>query len=97
MAPVYTPDGEGEIQEAFMVVEATPVIEPKLVPSSTPDVSALRPTQRNDYFTKTVYGFLDFTTTVGSTVMVFTPESKANGEYYEASPGVKVWPEEWNL
>lgn len=26
--------------------------------------------------TQTVYGFLDFTTTVGNTVMVFTPQTK---------------------
>ena len=27
------------------------------------------------FVTKTVYGFLDFTTTVGSTIMVFSPKS----------------------
>lgn len=64
---------------APMVVEATPVIMARAVGSSTPDLAALRPAPRDDYFTKTVYGFLDFTTTVGSTVMVFTPESKAGG------------------
>ena len=31
--------------------------------------------------TKTVYGFLDFTTTVGDTVMIFKP-SKAPGNYF---------------
>lgn len=27
------------------------------------------------YITQTVYGFLDFTTTIGNTVMVFSPQS----------------------
>ncbi|TGZ50813.1 uncharacterized protein [Temnothorax longispinosus] len=29
----------------------------------------------NDFVTQTVYGFLDFTTTIGNTVMVFSPQS----------------------
>ncbi|XP_032680616.1 flocculation protein FLO11 [Odontomachus brunneus] len=29
----------------------------------------------NDFITQTVYGFLDFTTTIGNTVMVFSPQS----------------------
>lgn len=77
---MYTGGGDdGEDPVAPMVVEATPVIMPPSATSSTPDASALRPAPRDDYFTKTVYGFLDFTTTVGSTVMVFTPQSKADG------------------
>lgn len=31
--------------------------------------------------TQTVYGFLDFTTTIGNTVMVFSPQSAAPGQY----------------
>lgn len=34
------------------------------------------PQPANDNFlTQTVYGFLDFTTTIGNTVMVFSPQS----------------------
>lgn len=29
------------------------------------------------YTTQTVYGFLDFTTTIGNTVMIFSPQSAA--------------------
>lgn len=32
-----------------------------------------------NYITQTVYGFLDFTTTIGNTVMVFSPQSAAAG------------------
>ncbi|XP_012224218.2 proteoglycan 4 [Linepithema humile] len=39
-------------------------------------VEALEPAATNDDFiTQTVYGFLDFTTTIGNTVMVFSPQS----------------------
>lgn len=30
---------------------------------------------QNDLITQTVYGFLDFTTTIGNTIMVFSPQS----------------------
>lgn len=50
-----------------MVVEATPTAE---APTEKPAAAA-------EYVTKTVYGFLDFTTTVGSTVMIFTPQSQS--------------------
>lgn len=33
----------------------------------------------NDFITQTVYGFLDFTTTIGNTVMVFSPQSAPPG------------------
>jgi hypothetical protein len=33
--------------------------------------------QNHNYITQTVYGFLDFTTTIGNTVMVFSPQSAA--------------------
>lgn len=41
--------------------------------------------------TQTVYGFLDFTTTIGNTVMVFSPNS-APGQYKNAKKieGVKA-------
>ena len=59
LAPVYKPGG-GKPTEA-VIPEITPRIQ---VVSATPS-----------YTTKTVYGFLDFVTTVGNTVMVFTPQS----------------------
>jgi hypothetical protein len=34
----------------------------------------------NDFITQTVYGFLDFTTTIGNTVMVFSPQSAPPGK-----------------
>ncbi|XP_018569103.1 uncharacterized protein LOC108909279 isoform X2 [Anoplophora glabripennis] len=38
---------------------------------------AIQPTatKQGNYVTQTVYGFLDFTTTIGNTVMVFSPQS----------------------
>ncbi|XP_050726374.1 uncharacterized protein LOC127003550 isoform X2 [Eriocheir sinensis] len=78
LSPVYTPGGDDDNPVAPMVVEATPVVMARAVGSSSPDSAALRPAPRDDHYTKTVYGFLDFTTTVGDTVMVFTPQSKAD-------------------
>lgn len=63
LAPVYNPGGTPEP----VVVEATPTAE---APTERPAAAA-------EYVTKTVYGFLDFTTTVGSTVMIFTPQSQS--------------------
>lgn len=38
---------------------------------------------QENYVTQTVYGFLDFTTTIGNTVMVFSPQSAAvSGFFY---------------
>ena len=80
MAPVYLPGSGDELEPvAIQVVEATPLMMARAVASSTPDLAAIRPSSRGDYFTKTVYGFLDFTTTVGDTVMVFTPQSTVDG------------------
>ncbi|KAL1506761.1 hypothetical protein ABEB36_006064 [Hypothenemus hampei] len=43
-----------------------------------PDVQIATPIIKNDNLvTQTVYGFLDFTTTIGNTVMVFSPQSSA--------------------
>jgi hypothetical protein len=42
--------------------------------------AALQPSSvvnQGNYVTQTVYGFLDFTTTIGNTVMVFSPQSAA--------------------
>lgn len=50
-----------------------------------PDVSlssqSVLPTNQGNYVTQTVYGFLDFTTTIGNTVMVFSPQSAAPGKF----------------
>lgn len=35
--------------------------------------------ENDDFITQTVYGFLDFTTTIGNTVMVFSPQSAPSG------------------
>lgn len=43
-------------------------------------VAAIEPAAaNNDFVTQTVYGFLDFTTTIGNTVMVFSPQSAPPG------------------
>lgn len=47
------------------------VVEP---PPAEPEVV------HNDFITQTVYGFLDFTTTIGNTVMVFSPQSAPAGK-----------------
>lgn len=49
-------------------------VVPEPVPSSTVNQGSM--------ITQTVYGFLDFTTTIGNTVMVFSPQSAA-----AAAPG----------
>lgn len=37
----------------------------------------------NEFVTQTVYGFLDFTTTIGNTVMVFSPQSAPPGNIWK--------------
>lgn len=69
LAPVYNPGGGPPAQETI-VARAPAVLAPKL---HHPAAAHL---PRSSYVTKTVYGFLDFTTTVGSTVMIFTPQSQ---------------------
>lgn len=50
-------------------------------PNAAPAVQVVQPTKvmldTGSYVTQTVYGFLDFTTTIGNTVMVFSPQSAA--------------------
>ncbi|XP_069182042.1 uncharacterized protein [Procambarus clarkii] len=72
LSPVYNPNaGDGEpAAPPPSVVEATPVVAVGAPPSSGVALSS-------GFATKTVYGFLDFTTTVGDTVMVFTPQSES--------------------
>lgn len=41
--------------------------------SLPPSVQLVLPSPSPSYVTETVFGFLDFVTTVGNTVMVFTP------------------------
>ncbi|MPC19139.1 hypothetical protein E2C01_012047 [Portunus trituberculatus] len=76
--PVYIPgNAEGVEPVAPQVVEATPVLMARAVASSAPtkEAAPIKPSSSGELLTKTVYGFLDFTTTVAGTVMVFTPQS----------------------
>ncbi|XP_047355802.1 mucin-17 isoform X2 [Vespa velutina] len=45
---------------------------------------------KNDFTTQTVYGFLDFTTTIGNTVMVFSPQSSPPEGDKTKSPGPAI-------
>ncbi|XP_063979749.1 uncharacterized protein LOC135163834 isoform X2 [Diachasmimorpha longicaudata] len=48
---------------------------------------------KSDFITQTVYGFLDFTTTIGNTVMVFSPQSAPpDGEKPKAVPVIETKP-----
>lgn len=51
-------------------------------PNNPTATAAFQTTSSNqgNYVTQTVYGFLDFTTTIGNTVMVFSPQSTAAPE-----------------
>ncbi|XP_058460897.1 mucin-2 isoform X2 [Malaya genurostris] len=58
----------------------TPGNGPVYNPNGNAGVQAVVPTQINNpgyLVTQTVYGFLDFTTTIGNTVMIFSPQSSA--------------------
>ena len=44
-----------------------------------------------NFVTKTVSGFLDFTTTVGNTVMVFTPEGGVKRKKQMVEQGRKMY------
>ncbi|XP_058833201.1 mucin-2 [Topomyia yanbarensis] len=58
----------------------TPGNGPVYNPNGNAGVQAIVPTQVNNpgyLVTQTVYGFLDFTTTIGNTVMIFSPQSAA--------------------
>lgn len=46
----------------------------------------VQPTQQANFVTQTVYGFLDFTTTIGNTVMIFSPQSAAPGKRSISQP-----------
>lgn len=46
-------------------------------PASAEVLQANTEATQGNYITQTVYGFLDFTTTIGNTVMVFSPQSSA--------------------
>ncbi|CAL1689403.1 unnamed protein product [Lasius platythorax] len=57
---------------AYVAVSDAQVYESYSVdPAATIESAATN----NDFITQTVYGFLDFTTTIGNTVMVFSPQS----------------------
>lgn len=71
-----------------LVKHVSPSAGPVFIPPGAAAVAApsskIAPTaSQGNYLTQTVYGFLDFTTTIGNTVMVFSPQSAAavpNGE-----------------
>ncbi|CAG9819962.1 unnamed protein product, partial [Phaedon cochleariae] len=46
-------------------------------PNNVVSVPSQTAADQGNYVTQTVYGFLDFTTTIGNTVMVFSPQSAA--------------------
>lgn len=57
---------------AYVAASAAQVYESHPVDAA----AAIKPAAtNNDFITQTVYGFLDFTTTIGNTVMVFSPQS----------------------
>ena len=65
----------------------TASVEPSLTLEGTIEPLQQSPSNNNnnnndDFITQTVYGFLDFTTTLANTVMVFSPQS--------APPGIKI-------
>lgn len=54
----------------------TPGGGPVFAPAAAEALINVQPTQSTPQLvTQTVYGFLDFTTTIGNTVMVFSPQS----------------------
>lgn len=66
----------------FSLVDFTHQAGPVYVNPNAPQVAAdIEPTSvvkdSGNFVTQTVYGFLDFTTTIGNTIMVFSPQSAA--------------------
>lgn len=66
----------------FLVTLCHAAIGPVYVdPNAPQEATVVKPTavqpQAANLITQTVYGFLDFTTTIGNTVMVFSPQSAA--------------------
>jgi len=43
-----------------------------------------------ELLTQTVYGFLDFTTTIGNTVMVFSPQSALAGTKIKGAQSIRL-------
>lgn len=54
--------------------------------AASPTFDSETQTETGDKITQTVYGFLDFTTTIGNTVMVFSPQSAAPGKSRDFLP-----------
>lgn len=70
LAPVYKPFGGGGDKDGKSIEQPEDPRSYNDVPRPQVDAGG-----RTAFVTKTVYGFLDFTTTVGSTIMVFSPKS----------------------
>jgi len=58
----------------------------------TSDTFSIATCGDTELLTQTVYGFLDFTTTIGNTVMVFSPQSSpAFGKFSNINEIAEVW------
>lgn len=55
-------------------------VEPVEAAAANVEEVVLPAPANDDFITQTVYGFLDFTTTIANTVMVFSPQSAPPGE-----------------
>lgn len=64
----YKPSGAAPV---YVNPNAVPVASVAIIVHPTPTQEA------SNLITQTVYGFLDFTTTIGNTVMIFSPQSAA--------------------
>ncbi|XP_043205350.1 mucin-2-like [Amphibalanus amphitrite] len=91
---------KGVIGQLNTLIVGPDHFEPHYTTSATPAVTRTRqkvtsappPTtdqpsveRKTEFATKTIYGFLDFITTVGDTVMVFTPNSKTQDSKRQSS------------
>ncbi|XP_015126183.1 flocculation protein FLO11 [Diachasma alloeum] len=75
----------GQVYKATGGIDNNNAVE--VVESAEPEAN------KSDFITQTVYGFLDFTTTIGNTVMVFSPQSApAEGEKPRSSPVIETKP-----
>ncbi|XP_072747385.1 uncharacterized protein [Anoplolepis gracilipes] len=86
---------------AYVAVSAAQVYKSyPLDPAATTEAaaSAEPAATNNDFITQTVYGFLDFTTTLGNTVMVFSPQSAPpegdSGKKTTSTPPIQTKPTE---
>ncbi|CAG7831134.1 unnamed protein product [Allacma fusca] len=97
-------DPAGEVRSVPVYVQSRPVYskpappKPKVVLPKLPTSVATSQAKNNkegkadpNLVTQTVYGFLDFVTTIGNTVMIFTPQTK-KAELVKPSSSVELTP-----